>query len=537
MDYEVIIIGGGPSGLGLAIELGQRGINCAVIERNHVPPPIPKGQNLTQRTMEHFQAWGIEDAVRAARTVPADQAGGLTAYGTLLSEWSYDWMPRRYVRPFYNADNERLPQYATEGVLRRRVAELSSVTLFYGARMTGLRQDADLVHVTFERDGREKTLSTPYAVGCDGSQSLVREAAGIEQLLSAHDRLMVLLVFTSRQLHAEVARYPGKSFYCVLTPELQGYWNFFGRVDFEGQWFFHAPLPCGANPKEHDFEAMLREAIGAPVDLAIHHKGFWDLRFAIANRYRSGRVFIAGDAAHSHPPYGGYGINTGLEDVRNLGWKLAATLRGWGGAELLASYDAERRPVFTSTAQDFIEHSIADDRDFLARFNPDFDRAAFEVAWEERASGATGVVDEFEPNYVGSPIIAAAGEPSAKGSHSHRARAGHHLSPQSLEDGTNVYDRLGPGFSLLILGRDDRHAHRFAEAAAARNLPLTIFLDPAEQARARYCSDMILVRPDQYVAWAGHAAAADVDPELVLDQAIGISPAPNRSTLVPSQRG
>src|SRR5690606_12353968 len=126
---------------------------------------------------------------------------------------------------------------------------------------------------------------------------------------------------------------------------------------------------------------------------------------ANADSYHNGRVFIAGDAAHSHPPYGGYGINTCLEDARNLDWKLAATLQDWGGTDLLDSYDAERRLVFASTARDFIEKAIESDRAVLARYDPKRDRDAFEAEWAERGSGASGEVNAFEPNYRGSPIV------------------------------------------------------------------------------------------------------------------------------------
>ena len=146
----------------------------------------------------------------------------------------------------------------------------------------------------------------------------------------------------------------------------------------------HLVLPrAGPARRDHGelrLRAYLHEAVGAEFDVAFEHVGFWDLRFAIADRYRAGRAFIAGDAAHSHPPYGGYGVNTGFEDARNLGWKLAAVLQGWGGAGLLDSYEAERRPVFESTARDFIEKAIETDRTFLA-FDP-ADREAFEAAWK-----------------------------------------------------------------------------------------------------------------------------------------------------------
>src|SRR5262245_53198384 len=125
---QVVIIGAGPVGLGLAIELGQRKIRCIVVERHCSPQRIPKGQNLTQRTMEHFHFWGVEQQVRAARVIPREYGiGGLTAYGTLLGSYTYDWLQRELVRPFYFADNERLPQYATEGVLRARLADLAGV--------------------------------------------------------------------------------------------------------------------------------------------------------------------------------------------------------------------------------------------------------------------------------------------------------------------------------------------------------------------------------------------------------------------------
>jgi 2-polyprenyl-6-methoxyphenol hydroxylase-like FAD-dependent oxidoreductase len=202
-DYDVIVSGGGPVGMGLAIELGQRGVRTLLIERHPTPQPIPKGQNLTQRTMEHIRAWGAEAAVRAARTIPASYGiGGLTAYGSLTGRYHYDWLQRELVRPFYCTDNERLPQYATETVLRARAARLPAVTLRYGLSVTGFDENEAGVAVHAEaRDGGERfTARGRYLVGCDGSRSTVRETAGITQTLSDHDKLMALLVFRSDEL-------------------------------------------------------------------------------------------------------------------------------------------------------------------------------------------------------------------------------------------------------------------------------------------------------------------------------------------------
>jgi 2-polyprenyl-6-methoxyphenol hydroxylase-like FAD-dependent oxidoreductase len=520
---QVVISGGGPVGLGLAIELGQRGIRCIVVERYPEPQPVPRGQNLTQRTMEHMHVWGVEDALRAARTIPKEYGiGGLTAYGTLLGGYHYDWLQRELVRPYYFTDNERLPQYATEAVLRKRVAELPNVTTMFGWGVEGVEQsDAGVTVTAVERRGNGRvTIEADYAVGCDGSRSTIREAAGITQTRSDHDRLMVLLVFRSERLHGLLERFPGKSFYNVLRPELQGYWQFLGRVDLGTTWFFHAPVPVGTTRDNFDFAAYLQTAIGAEFDVEFQHIGFWDLRFATADTYQAGRAFIAGDAAHSHPPYGGYGINTGFEDARNLGWKLAATLQGWAAPGLLESYSEERQPVFASTARDFIDAAIQTDKVFLNSYDPAVDRAAFEAKWAERSTGASSEVGAFEPNYEGSPIVfCRGGTTSAVGSHSRVARAGHHLSPVTLASGGNVYEAFGAGFSLITFDEAGDRADGFAEAASRLGIPLTLVRDPGGEGRTAYDADLVLVRPDHFVAWTSRDAEAD--PATILQRAVG----------------
>jgi 2-polyprenyl-6-methoxyphenol hydroxylase-like FAD-dependent oxidoreductase len=510
IETDVVIIGGGPVGLGLAIELGQRGIHCILAERHIQTQPIPRGQNLTQRTMEHFHFWGAEPQLRAARTIPPEYGiGGLTAYGSLLSNHHYDWLQRELVKPYYFKDNERLPQYETEKVLRQRVAALPTVKTLFGWGAEHITQDNQSATVTLtERSSQQQqTIRASYVVGCDGSRSPTREQAGITQTLSDHDRCMVLLVFKSQELHTLLARFPGKSFYNVLHPELKGYWKFFGRVDLGNTWFFHAPVPMGTTADNYDFKKYLHESVGAEFEIEFQHIGFWDLRFALADQYRAGRVFIAGDAAHSHPPYGGYGVNSGFEDARNLGWKLAAKLQGWGDDALLDSYDAERRPVFASTIDDFIAKSIETDKEFLEKFDPQQDQAAFEKAWAERSQGAVGEVHAFEPNYEGSPVVwQGSTEPrvcSAKGSHQFEARAGHHLAPATLASGKNVFDILGDAFTLLAFDVDSSDVQIFAEAAASEGVKLAIVHEESGAETARYQAKWVLVRPDQFIAWVG----------------------------------
>ena len=168
------------------------------------------------------------------------------------------------------------------------------------------------------------TLEADYVVGCDGGHSTVRQQVGIERGGTDFDQLMVLAVIRSRELHEGFKRFPPRSTFRAMHPDLKGYWMFFGRVDLGESFFFHAPVPPDTTRDNYDFHGLMQRAAGFNFACEFDYVGFWDLRIAVAEKYQVGRVFIAGDAAHSHPPYGGYGLNSGLDDVANLGWKLAA---------------------------------------------------------------------------------------------------------------------------------------------------------------------------------------------------------------------
>lgn len=510
--YQVIIVGGGPVGCALAVDLGLRGISCVLVERRTEMHNIPKGQNLHPRTLEHFYRWGIADALRAERIMPPGYPiSGITAYGNLMSQYWFAPPQREVVRPYYFQAPERLPQYLTEKVLRAKMATLPSVEARFGWTAERVTQDARSVRIDVTGPaGEHETLVADYAVGCDGARSIVREQIGIARGGADFDQLMVLAVFRSRELHEGLKRFPDRATYLVLRPELKGYWQFFGRVDVGEGFFFHAPVPAGTTRENYDFLGLLHSVAGFKFQCEFDHVGFWDLRIAVADQYRVGRVFIAGDAAHSHPPYGGFGLNNGLEDVSNLGWKLAANLEGWGGDALLDSYGQERRAIFHETAEDFIAGRIAADREFLDRYNPDRDRAAFERAWKERASGMGERMLSYEPHYEGSSVVAGppGGKCSAHGVHIFTARAGHHLPPQLLSTGRNVFEEIGVGLTVFAFGADQA-VPAFADAARTLDIPLTIVRVSFADGRIQYGAKLILVRPDQYVVWAGDTAPGD----------------------------
>jgi 4-hydroxyisophthalate hydroxylase len=546
VSTSVVVVGGGPVGLGLAAALGNAGIPTVLVESGQEPSTIPKGQNLTARSLEHFYFWDCADQLRAARLLPPGfPIGGITAYENLAGQYWYAPPGRETVGDFYFQRAERLPQYLTESVLRDRVAALNSVVGMFGWSATDVSledggasledggasledggasledggasledggaslEDGGARVTALADSGETCEIQAAFVVGCDGVHSLVRDQAGITCSGNDLGQRMVLAVFRSADLNRGLERFPARTTYRVLHPELHGYWRFFGRVDAAQTWFFHAPVPADATTGTLDMHAIVEQAAGFPVSCEFDYAGLWNMRVDIADTYQRGRAFIAGDAAHSHPPYGAHGLNTGLEDAVNLGWKLAAVLREWAPPALLDTYTAERRPISVQTAQAIID-GIAGDRAFLERYSPLRDRSEFEQAWGGLTVGEIAPAS-YEPHYEGSPIVwgPAGSTCGVRGHHAFEARAGHHLSPALLSSGRNVFEELGPAYTLIALTQDLAAVAAFREAARAMPMPLHVIVDTPEGGRAAYGCRYILVRPDQHVAWTGNQPPAD----------------------------
>jgi 2-polyprenyl-6-methoxyphenol hydroxylase-like FAD-dependent oxidoreductase len=513
--YQVIIVGGGPVGVGLAIDLAQRGVSCALIERRVGMHNIPKGQNLTQRTLEHFYFWGCVDEVRAQRLLPPEvPAAGIVAYRSLMSDHWHDFQGREILGDYYFQKNDRLPQYRFEAVLRRRMASLPLVDARFGWAAQDVAQDETSVRVRIVHEagnGAHELLEADYVVGCDGAHSVVRERACIQRDGMDFDQLMVLAVFYSREFDEGLKRFPMRSTYRVMDPALNGYWQFFGRIDPEEGFFFHAPVPADTTRDSYDFAGLLRKVAGFEFSCRFEYVGFWDLRVAVADKYRAGRIFIAGDAAHSHPPYGGFGVNNGLEDAANLAWKLAARLDGWAGNGLLDSYDLERRPVFEQVGDEFITARIKWEGELINRHDPRRDPEAFARDWAELKTGAGPIVANFEPNYEGSPIVFGppGGVTGARGTYMFKARPGHHLAPRQLSSGRNLFEELGGSFVLLAFDAPAEAVRALETATASLRIPLKVLCDTFAAGREDFGARVVLVRPDQYVAWASDSAPPD----------------------------
>ena len=517
---HVIIVGGGPVGVGLAIDLAQRGVSSTLIERRPGMHNIPRGQNLTQRTLEHFYFWGCVDEVRATRLLPNTVASnGVIAYRSLMNEHWFCTKGREIVGDYYFQKNDRMPQYCFETEMRKRMGQLPLAQARFGWTLRALEQDEHGVRVTVQNeagDGAIEVLEADYVVGCDGGHSMVRENAGIRRDGTDFDQVMMLSVFRSPELSKILERFPMCSTYRAVDPALNGYWQFFGRIDMNDSYFFHAPVPADTTRDNFDFAGLLHKVVGAPFACDFSYVGFWDLKIAVAEEYRKGRVFIAGDAAHSHPPYGGFGVNNGLEDAANLAWKLAARLHGWAGEGLLDSYDLERRPVFKDVGDNLIAARIKWEGELSNRHDPAVNPEGFAAAWSELETGNGPFVSGFEPNYEGSPIVFGppGGVSSARGEYMFKARAGHHLAPRSLSSGHNVFEELGTGFVLFAFDAPAQAVAAFERAAQDLMMPLKIVRDSSTQGREDYEARLILVRPDQYVAWASDDAAPDADATL-----------------------
>lgn len=498
----VLVVGGGPAGLAAAAELSLHGVGCVVIEpRAEVSHRRPRAKTTSIRTMEHLRRWGVADALRRAAPLPVAWSQRVTFCESLAGaritdfDGAFGLTADRDDR--FAEAGQQVPQPVVEEVLREHLRGRPGTELRLGHAATSLTQDSGGVTVAVrDAAGAGYPIRARYVLGCDGAGGVVREQAGACYLGRSDPRPNFNLVFRAPGLDTHLG--PAVQ-YWVVGAAIAG---LIGRLDLSGTWWAIVPGLDAAYGAAHAAE-LITGLAGAPVEHEVLATDPWTARMLIADRFRDRRVFLVGESAHVNPPWGGHGFNTSVGDAVNVAWKIAAVTRGWATEELLASYEPERRAV--------IEQTVASAEANMAAGAGALPRDASHIQRAKRAEFySLGLVLGY--SYAGSPVIQPGPGSSGPGrdvtSYTPDTRPGSRLPHHWLPDGSSLYDRLGPGFTLVGAGLD-RHpgAAALARRARRRGIPLALTEAPAAYP---WPGEFLLVRPDQHIAWRA-ADPADLD--------------------------
>ncbi|MEZ2389128.1 FAD-dependent monooxygenase [bacterium RCC_150] len=517
-DFDVIISGGGPAGLTLAIDLGQRGVRTLLLEKNSEPQPWPKMERTNPRSMEIFAKMGLAEQIREVG-YPADASMDIFV-GTTLNKPAIVHLKfptvaeyREQIAQCNDGSQPAEPyqlvsQYALEPVLKAAAENSPGVTVRFGCETLGFEQYDDKVTVTYaDLDGNVSTVPAAYLVACDGGTSMIRKSLGIRLEGEGRIRHQAQVQFRSDTLYERIPMGKGRHYLLAdgSTIVVQG-----NRTDFT----LHSALPV-----DTDFEAIIRDLIGFDIDFEVLRVNGWNHNLLVADRYRDGRVFIAGDAAHLVIPNGGLGMNTAVGDVSNLAWLLSGAVQGWGGPGLLDAYEVERRPVAlfnreasrwatgnliewkqTVTAEIFEEGQAGDSaRSRLA-----------ETAKAPTSRCYSMLGAELGYNYSASGLVVA--EPTQPdweiSRYTPSAHPGSRLPHVWLEDGQAISARLGKGFTFLSL-RGENTSTDLLRAFADRGAPIESLVLNEPDIADLFHADFLLVRPDLHIVWRGTAAPSD----------------------------
>ena len=514
----VLIAGAGPVGLSLAIELAYRGIRCLVVEQTDGSVDFPTTNLANTRTCEHLRRWGIADRMRFESGYPADYPRN---YLFLTRMTGHEIA--RFEHPANGDPNSRSP-YSPEGrlwiskpyfdpVLHRHTAALPTVEIRYHAALEGFQQDAGKVNckIVDGKSGREASIETDYLVGCDGGKSHVRRTLGIQYQGVFSQGMNVAVLFRSPFLES-ISHAPAVMYH-IVNQDINGT---IAAVDGKELWRLNI-----RNVKQEQIDGMnppekLRCALGENIPFELVDVRPWTGHCVVAETYQDGRVFLAGDAAHLNWPAGGFGMNTGVGDAVDIGWKLAAVLQGWGGAHLLDSYTAERKPIAMTNVNEAAEMRANFDNEtpFSPKLDEDSDEGkqlrekARAVIMRTRAKeflhDSAGI--ELGYRYENSPICIADGTPPPALDHGLYVPStwpGVRAPHVWLEDGRSTLDLFGKGFTLLDFSGKTTDTSAIMEAARRVGLPLETIAVNEAAARRTYERNFVLVRPDGHVAWRG----------------------------------
>lgn len=544
----VAIVGGGPVGLTLALFLDLQGVRSTVFNTEQSTRWHPKGSTESSRTMEHFRRLGIASKIRGLG-LPSDHPTDV-AYFTRFGgvELARIKMPSaadvaqlvaqapktdQVPEPIHRANQMYVERFLFEHARRR-----PNIDMRFGWHVEGITQNASRIQLTARQEPKrdKQVWQAEYLVGCDGGRSIVRHAlgikfqgeAGIEQRYLG-GRMFSTYVRTPT-LYRDFLGHRRAWQYWAINPEIR---STIIAVNGRDEFLFRtrASEPDKA-PEDHLVADTMRRCVGVDIEMEIIAHEPWTAGMAlVAERFGDRRVFLAGDSMHLFTPTGGFGMNTGIDDASNLSWKLAAMLQGWGGARLLASYEAERMPIAlrNTNAARQLTANIGD-----SDVNPVIEdkTSGGEAARRAAASMLRGFAEQFASigvqlgaRYDGSPVISHDGAAPADSLIEYKptsipgGRTPHCWLDDKHQHGSSLYDHLGNGFTLLRLGPSARDVSPIINAMRSRSIPMKVLNVADSDVRDIYEYDLALVRPDQYVAWRGNAAPAD--PDQLCDRLVG----------------
>ena len=520
---SVLIVGAGPVGLALAGDLGWRGVDCILVERSDGQVLQPKMDMVGIRTMEFCRRWGIGDRIRH-ETFPRDWELSM-AFCTSMAGYPLTRIPYSSLQddpeiPETPERKQRAPQLYFDPILADEARKRDGITLRYHCEFVSHTQDEDGVRAVARdvRTGETITIDAEYLVACDGAGSSIRRALDIpmegDPVL---DYSMAVYVRCPGLIHKHDKGQAER--YIFIGPS--GTWGNLTVVDGDAFWRLTV---LGFKSKEEiddfDPEPWVRRCMGSDdIEFEVVDVLPWRRARLVAREYSQGRVFLAGDSAHTMSPTGGFGFNTGLGDAIDLGWKLEGMLKGWGGPALLASYDAERRPIgwrnVSASAENYFKLISAENCADILDDTPEgaetrrrvgaYMHEATRMEWEN-----LGVVLGYR--YDSSPICVPDGSaptPDQRSVYVPTSQAGHRAPHAWLPDGRSTLDLFGRSFVLLRFpGAPDASA--LVAAAKERGLPLEVVEIPDQDIARLYERKLVLVRPDGHSAWRGDTVPENI---------------------------
>ncbi len=548
--FPVVIAGAGPVGLTLALELERHGVRALIVERNPTTTRHPKMDITNGRSMELFRRLGVADRLREI-AIPGDR-DMVVSWVTSLNGWeltrfTYPSVDRSREQTRVSNDGSgslepsmRVSQILLEPALKSVLEnESHCVTVQYGWGLESFTQDRDGVDAVLRNttSGELRTVRADYLAGCDGAGSAVRRGLGIG-LDSMDLRKVVAKQLGPRRMLGMLARgwkwdreRPASGdFYMVHftsrdraafeqhgpvwhTQSPQG-WTLISQNDVDS-WTLHTPLGVGQDATAIDPREFVFATLGTRFDCTVLEANAWTPRLTVADSYGAGRVWLAGDAVHQVPPTGGYGMNTGVGDAVGLGWALAANVAGWGTPGLLVAYGTERRAVALRNRDAAARHAVVR-LGIKSAYRPEIHQEGWNGPQQRRELGRyisdlgnlENEADGVEWGYrYQSPTVAAESEPEPRqtwDAYRPNTRPGSRPPSVYLQDGRALFDLFGKGFTLLRFAQID--VSELTDAARTRGVPLEIVDIDDEHARRLYERDLVLIRPDQHVAWRGDSA-------------------------------